>query len=232
MYSDRAGLGFTPLAIAGGYQTLQQSGVLSPIGDVFSGVFGDTPDHDPEKLREWGADVAAGAAICAAGETVRNVEGGTYGAGDPGFSEGETIRFDVREVREAIRTAPRGAPGDDPGTVEGLRTAVTLPTPELEPFVRTDDALARVAVGVAHGRIDCGVGWQEEPAVVHLRRLVSDYRARPEPGPIESIFSGPTYSTLPAPVEASIAPGGAMTGAGFLVPLALIGAGLFVATRR
>lgn len=215
-----SGLGFVPQALVVA-QGAEEAGVFDAVGNFFSGIFGgDTPDHDPEKVREWGANVAAGAAVCAAGRGYRDVAAGEYWPADPGFSEGATYRFDVREVREAIRTAPRGSSGDDPGTVEGLRSAVSLPNPELEPFVRTDDQLARVAVGVAHGRLDCSTGWQEEPAVVHLRQLVEDYRTRPQ-----------GIAALPELTLSSLAPGGDMGGLGFLVPLALIGAGVFVATK-
>ena len=155
VYPGYRGLGLISTVVSAG-APLAFQGVAS--------LLGDTPDHDPAALRAWAQQVAAtGAGIC----------------------EGP---FDPAEVMEAVEWAPEGREGDPSraATYRGLYTAVYKPTlgdgskaVDFRPFMRTRAQTARLAVGVAHGRVDCGVGWQEAPTVEHLRAILEAYRNRP-----------------------------------------------------
>lgn len=173
----------------------------SAVSEIFS--WGDTPDHDREQLWKWAQGVAAnGSGICAQGKT----------------SSGEVIRFNLPEVMQAVQWAPTGRPGDAPGSYEGLRTAIYQPMLtdgeskriDVRPLLTSREATARLAVGVAHGRLDCNVGWQEEPAVVHLRRILDNYRNRPT-SPVQAIqdtasSAVQTVGETVKPLAASIIP--------------------------
>jgi hypothetical protein len=214
MHRRDTGLGFlfaAPLTTAG----------VSIGSSLVGSILADTPDHDPAKLRAWAQQVAAtGAGICAAGKASRDVAPNLHAPGDPGFRKGETIRFELPEVIEAVRWIPEGRDGDAPSaaTYGGLRRAVYEPSltdgeskrVDFRPLLVDRDSTARLAVGVAHGRIDCGVGWQEEPAVVHLRKIVEAYRNRPT-GPAGVIVGAVTHateavSTQVQPLVASLLP--------------------------
>lgn len=166
-----------------GHRGLGLVATLAPLGisagtSLFSSMFADTPDHDAAQLDQWARAAATGSGLCASGRT----------------AGGELVRIDPLEAIEAVKWAPEGRPGDPPGTYQGLVTAVYLPTSsdgpgkatDFRPYMTTREATARLAVGVAHGRIDCGVGWQEEPAAEHLRELIRLYKARP-PGPVAAV---------------------------------------------
>lgn len=172
-------IGFTALLPLANEAT---GGALSnPLGSI-TNVFADTPDHDPAKLRAWAQQVAAtGEGIC----------------------QGQ---FNLAEAIQAVRYAPEGREGDsvDAASQRGLYTAIYLPmlndgskAVDVRPFLTSPDAIARLAVGVAHGRLDCAVGWQEQPAVEHLSRIISRYRNRP-PG-----------ATVPSPAVAAVEQAGA-----------------------
>lgn len=211
------------------------------IGEIFS--WGDTPDHDRAQLWRWAQGVASsGAGICAAGKATRDIAPGLHGEGDPGFKTGELIRFSLPEVIAAVNAAPTGRPGDPPSAAsyEGLRTAVSQPMLQdgeskridVRPLMTSRDATARLAVGVAHGRLDCGVGWQEEPAVVHLRRIVDNYRNRPT-SPVAAVADTVTSAASSAvesvkPLAASILPT-TDEGKGAALFIGMIAAGLLFA---
>lgn len=161
------GLGLAPLAIVGGAKAAKEAGVFQAVGDFVGDLFGHDPDKDPEQLAEWARATASGQLSC------------------PG-------PFNMAEAVEAVRFAPEGRMGDPPAAASrgGLRQAILQrglagPAEErmapLAPYVGTPEGLARIAVGVAHGRIDCGVGWDEQPAAEHLEAIVSNYRARARP---------------------------------------------------
>lgn len=159
--------------------------------DVGKGIFDDLfggydPDKDPEQLAEWGSAIASGRQAPCPGP------------------------FDVEEVRRAVAVAPEGHMGDPSSfaTKGGLRQAIVqegLPGNErmgvLAPYIQTDDALARVAVGVAHGNIDCIVGWHEEPAAEHLHQILAKYPDRVASAPQGYIpgvgSSGPSNLGIP-----------------------------------
>lgn len=168
---------------------------ISAGSSLFSNLFGDTPDHDPAARAAWARQVATtGSGICASGRATRDIPAGAHADGDPGFTKGELVRFSLPEVVEAVQYAPEGnASATRPGSRAALRRALIAPGgpsaeqyPELGPYLSDPLQLARIAVGVAHGRLDCGVGWQEEPAAVHLRVLVDNLRNRPS-SPAEAV---------------------------------------------
>lgn len=206
---DAQGLGFwLPAAAA----VESKVGVVDKIGDAagdvwgsITNLFGGSADEDdPEG---WARDIVAGSGNPCPSGTFYSKPGDFYGAGDA------VGPFTLAEVRAAIAAAPRGRPGDPPGTVEGLRTAIIQPNPEFAPMLGTDEQLARAAVAVAHGRQDCNVGWQEEPAAIHLVTLIQNARQR---GPVRDFLDDA---------------GEAATGAvGNALPL-LLGAGLFFALK-
>jgi len=148
--------------------------------DLGSSLFGaDDPDKDPAQLAQWAQQVANyGSGICASGKVTAT---GAGSAPQTGHREGDVIHFDLPEVIDAVAYAPIGRVGDPSSAAsrKGLYTAVTQPNPELGPYATDDVRLARLAVGVAHGRIDCSVGWHEMPAVEHLESILEHYRNRP-----------------------------------------------------
>lgn len=97
----------------------------------------------------------------------------------PSWREGQrTGPYDEAEVLAAIMAAPEGTRGDPVGAAsrQGLVRAIVSENGIREP--RNAQELARMAVYVASGRADGGVGWREEPAVAYLEAILRAYRSR------------------------------------------------------
>ncbi|MGE0347383.1 MAG: hypothetical protein AB7N73_14975 [Gemmatimonadales bacterium] len=181
---EYAGLGFvpavvaTPLVAAGtGAATDLVGGAVNWIGGIFSGQNPDTPPGWEERAL---TDPTAGHAMGRAQRTPPSVAGQIPPL-FPSWREGLNVGpYSRAELEEALAHTPRGTPGEgdlNPGTIEGLVSAIRQQNPSVR-VPRNNRELANVAVYVAHGRGDAGVGWREEPTVAHVETILRNYRAR------------------------------------------------------
>lgn len=162
------GLGIEPTTTA-----LAVSVGTKLVNKLFGGPNPDTPDG-------WEQAAYGGSAPCSSGSAQRSASEASASIRQlfPTWGKGTRITFDRAEVLRALEAAPQGSAGDPPSaaTREGLITALMVPN-ELRRRPTSLTELANMAVYVAHGRKDCGIGWREEPAVEHLESIVRRYRA-------------------------------------------------------
>lgn len=232
------GLGVDPLTIATVGKGVYETGFLQ---DIFG--FGGPNDCE---LPGWPEGALAGSSPCSSA-TLK-----TYGKPPPPneapywegeWTEGTAVGpFDREELRRALEAAPPGRPGDDPGTVEGLVTAVQYAASSCGGGVsirrpRDMRELANAAAFIALGRSDCVVGWHEAPTLVHTQNILDRYR-RGEYGSAPTMGgAGPAAgewggADVAAPLESlgDIGRGYPLATAGVMLALVL-GAGYLVKGR-
>ncbi|MGE0160726.1 MAG: hypothetical protein AB7T31_15065 [Gemmatimonadales bacterium] len=174
---ELVGLGFIPL-VGAAVATPEGRNIAKSIGSKIVGgaknLFGGGPENEPSG---WETEAITGRVRCAEGGQFMYdyLDPSRRIPGHPGFRKGEYYGVDVDEIEAAINFAPQGRPGDNPGTREGLISALRIPNPSM-PRPRTNRELANAAVYVAHGKGDCKIGSQESPAAEHIDGLLQNYR--------------------------------------------------------
>lgn len=180
------GLGLVPLVGAAAASPTGQSIIKNVGGAIVGGVtnlFGGGPENEPSG---WTTEALSGRVRCPTGGQM------LYDYPPGGFRKGQYWGASVDELEAALAQTPRGRPGDPPGTIEGLITALVVPNPSL-PRPRDNRELARAAVYIAHGKGDCKIGAQESPAAEHIDAIIQRYRA--------------SSATIPSPAQDLASPG-------------------------